>query len=294
MSKKEKNLWQPKTKSNNQFAVMFRQFKRNKLAMAGLIIVLIIILASIFGEHLTPYNYAVQDMTNRFAPVSWQHPCGTDQYGRDLFTRILKGGQISLLVASGSVLLCAIVGVILGSTAAFFGGVYESIVMRCMDILMGIPALLLAVAVSTALGPGVYKSIYAIALAQLANMTRIMYSSTLTVRTQEHLEAARACGASKLRLIFKYIVPNCLAPIIVQVTLRLGVCITMIASLSFIGLGVQPPTPEWGSILNTGKQYIRQYWPMVTFPGIAIALTLISINLVGDGIRDALDPRLKR
>ncbi|MCR4441219.1 MAG: ABC transporter permease [Peptococcaceae bacterium] len=282
-----------KRRSNNQFAVAVRQFKRNKLAMVGLFIFLIVVIACILEQWLTSYDYAKQDLTNRFADLSWQHICGTDQYGRDLFTRILKGGQISLLVATSAVLFAAVVSMILGSTAAFFGGVYESVIMRTIDVLMSIPALLLAAGVSTALGVGVYKSIFAIGLAQVANMTRIMYSSALTVMGQEYLEAARACGASRMRIIFKYVVPNCLAPLIVQVTLRLGICITQIASLSFFGLGVQPPTPEWGSILNEGKLYIRQYWPLVTFPGLAIATTLISVNLIGDGVRDALDPRLK-
>ena len=282
------------TKSNSQLAVAARQFRRNRLAMVALAFLLLIVFACSFEKYLTPYDYDVQNIRNRFAPVSLKHICGTDQFGRDLFTRILKGGQISLLVATCAVMLTAVCGVILGSTAAIFGGVYGNAVMRFMDVLMSIPGMLLAVAVSTALGTGIYKSVYAIALAQLANLTRVMYSSALTIKGQDYLEAARANGASKLRIIFKYVIPNCLAPIIVQVSMRLGTCISMIASLSFIGLGVQPPTPEWGAILNTGRQYIRQYWPMVTFPGIAIALTLICFNLVGDGIRDALDPRLKR
>ena len=288
------NVKRLKVRSNNQFAVAIRQFKRNRLAMFALGFLIIIVLACCFQKYLTPYDYDVQDIKNRFAPISWQHICGTDQFGRDLFTRILKGGQISLLVASCAVLLTAVFGVILGATAAFFGGLYETVIMRLVDVLMSIPGMLLAVAVSTALGTGIDKSVYAIALAQLANLTRIMYSSALTIKGQEYLEAARATGASKLRMIFKYVIPNCLAPIIVQVSLRLGTCISVIASLSFIGLGVQPPTPEWGSILNGGRQYIRQYWPMITFPGIAIAITLICFNLVGDGVRDALDPRMKR
>lgn len=282
------------SRRNGQFAVAIRQFRRNKLAMAGLLILVIIVLACIFQGVLTPYDYAKQDILSKFAPVSLEHLCGTDQYGRDLFTRILKGGQISLLVATCAVVLAAVVGAILGASAAFFGGVVETVIMRIVDILMSIPALLLAAAVSTALGTGIYNSIFAIGLAQVANMTRIMYSSALSIKGQEYFEAARACGASKTRMILKYVLPNCLAPLIVQMTLRLGICISQIASLSFFGLGVQPPTPEWGSILNQGKLFIRQYWPIVTFPGIAIALTMISVNLVGDGVRDALDPRLKK
>lgn len=281
-------------KKNNQFAVAFRQFKRNKLAIAGLIMLIIIILACAFDWLLTPYDYAKQDLAHRFANLSPEHIFGTDQYGRDIFARILKGGQISLVIAAMAVLLTAAISMIMGASAAFFGGMYETVVMRIVDTFMSIPSLLFAAGVSTALGPGLWKSVIAIGLAHVAHMTRIMYSSALTITSSEYLEAARACGASKIRIVFKYVVPNCVAPLIVQISLRLGSCITQIASLSFLGLGVQPPTPEWGSILNEGRLFIRQYWPLVTFPGLAIALTLISVNLIGDGVRDALDPRLKR
>jgi len=280
-----------KKRRNGQFAVAISQFKRNKLAMIGLTILIVIALACIFQGVISPYDYAEQNITERFAPVSLEHLCGTDQYGRDIFTRILKGGQISLIVAISAVCFAGVVGATLGATAAFFGGAYETVVMRIIDILQSIPGLLLAAGISTALGSGLYNSVIAIGLAQVANLTRIMYSSSLSIKGQEYLEAANSYGASKMRMIFKYVIPNCLAPLIVQMTLRLGICISQIASLSFFGLGVQPPTPEWGSLLSAGKQFIRQYWPIVTFPGIAISLTMISVNFIGDGVRDALDPR---
>ena len=283
-----------KKRRNGQFAVAISQFKRNKLAMIGLTILIVIALACIFQGVISPYDYAEQNITERFAPVSLEHLCGTDQYGRDIFTRILKGGQISLIVAISAVCFAGVVGATLGATAAFFGGAYETVVMRIIDILQSIPGLLLAAGISTALGSGLYNSVIAIGLAQVANLTRIMYSSSLSIKGQEYLEAANSYGASKMRMIFKYVIPNCLAPLIVQMTLRLGICISQIASLSFFGLGVQPPTPEWGSLLSAGKQFIRQYWPIVTFPGIAISLTMISVNCIGDGVRDALDPRMKR
>ena len=283
-----------KKRRNGQFAVAISQFKRNKLAMIGLTILIVIALACIFQGVISPYDYAEQNITERFAPVSLEHLCGTDQYGRDIFTRILKGGQISLIVAISAVCFAGVVGATLGATAAFFGGAYETVVMRIIDILQSIPGLLLAAGISTALGSGLYNSVIAIGLAQVANLTRIMYSSSLFIKGQEYLEAANSYGASKMRMIFKYVIPNCLAPLIVQMTLRLGICISQIASLSFFGLGVQPPTPEWGSLLSAGKQFIRQYWPIVTFPGIAISLTMISVNFIGDGVRDALDPRMKR
>lgn len=284
-----------RTRKNGQFSLAVRQFKRNKLAMVGLCIMLVIILASVFADVIAPYDYAKQNVRDKFAdPFTMQHILGTDNYGRDLFSRILKGGQISLIVAISAVAFAACVGAVLGASAAFFGGWYETLVMRIVDIFQSIPALLMAAAISTALGTGTANSILAIGIAQIANMTRIMYSSALSIRNQEFFEAARSYGASRMRQVMKYVIPNCLAPLIVQMTLRLGICISQIASLSFFGLGVRPPTPEWGSLLSAGKQFIRQYWPIVTFPGIAISLTMISVNLIGDGVRDALDPRMKR
>lgn len=283
-----------KKQKNGQFAVAVRQFKRNKLAVIGLVILAVTVLVCVFGELISPYNYAKQDLMNAFAKLSWRHPFGTDQFGRDLLARILKGGQISLVIATASVLVAALISMTLGATAAYFGGAYETCVMRFMDMLQSIPALLLAAGISTALGTGLWKSVIALAISRVAHMTRVMYSTSLTAVGEEYLEAARACGASKMRMVFKYIVPNCIAPLIVQITMQLGTCITQIASLSFLGLGVTPPTPEWGSILNEGRAYILQYAPTIVFPGIAIALTLISVNLIGDGLRDALDPKLKR
>lgn len=280
--------------ANGQFTLAVRQFKRNKLAMVGLCIMIVIILASVFADVIAPHDYAQQTVSNKFADLSAEHIMGTDNFGRDIFSRILKGGQISLVVAISAVAFAAICGAVLGASAAFFGGWYETLVMRLIDVFQSIPALLLAAAVSTALGTGTVNSIFAIGIAQIANMTRIMYSSALSIRNQEFFEAAHSYGASRMRQVMKYVIPNCLAPLIVQMTLRLGICISQIASLSFFGLGVRPPTPEWGSLLSAGKQFIRQYWPIVTFPGIAISLTMISVNLIGDGVRDALDPRMKR
>lgn len=283
-----------KKKKNGQFSVALQQFKRNKPAVVGLVIFAIIALSCIFSKWIAPYDYAAMDLGNTFAKLSWNHIFGTDQFGRDLLSRILKGGQISLVIAFASVLVAAFISMTLGASAAYFGGVYETCVMRLVDTLQSIPSLLLAAGISTALGSGLWKSVIALAVSRIGHMTRIMYSSSLSTVGEEYLEAARACGASRGRMVFKYIIPNCIAPMIVQITMQLGTCITQIASLSFLGLGVKPPMPEWGSILNEGRAYILQYTPTVLFPGIAIALTLISVNLIGDGLRDALDPKLKR
>ena len=283
-----------KRKSNSRLSVTWRQFRRNKLAMVGIVVFMILVLLCLLSDFITPYDYKKQDLLHSFAKLSWAHPMGTDNFGRDLLTRLLKGGQISLLVGIASVALSATVGAMLGCTAAYFGGWYETLVMRIVDILMSIPALLLATAIATALGTGIINSVIAIAMASLANITRMMYSTALTVKNQEYLEAARATGASHLRCIFKYVLPNCMSSLIVMVSLRFGTAITQIASLSFLGLGVLPPTPEWGSILNAGRAYIRSYAPIVIFPGLFIAVTLICVSFIGDGLRDALDPRLKR
>ena len=283
-----------KKKSNGQFAVAMRQFRKNKLAIIGLIGFLLIVLLCMNADWITPYDYAKQEVMNKFASLSWAHPFGTDNFGRDLLTRLLKGGQISLLVGFCAICIGAAVGSILGCSAAYFGGKYETVVMRIMDIFMSMPALLMAAAISTVLGTGVWKSVIAIAIAQIASMTRIMHSTALTVAGADYLEASRALGASKAREIFRHVFPNCLPSMVVQFAMRFGNCVTSVASLSFLGLGVTPPTPEWGSILNAGKQFIRSYPPIVIFPGLMIALTLICVNFIGDGLRDALDPRMKK
>lgn len=283
-----------RSKSNSQLSVAVRQFRRNKLAMIGLCVFIVVLLLCIFAEQLTPYDYAAIEPRNRFAPLSGEHPMGTDNLGRDLLTRLLKGGQISFLVAICSVVIGAAVGAALGCTAAYLGGWYEVIIMRIVDILMSIPALLMATAIATALGTGIFNSIIAISIASIASLTRMIYSTALTVKGQEYIRAARSYGASHLRCVFKYVLPNCAAPLIILACMRFGTAITQIASLSFLGLGVLPPTPEWGSILNAGKSFIREYPPIVIAPGIFIAIVMICVNFIGDGLRDALDPKQKR
>ncbi len=294
MGETGKNIRTRRKQKNGQFAVAFRQLKRNRLAVAGLCVLFLIILLCLNESWLTPYEYDALSMKDRFQPPSWEHPFGTDEFGRDLLTRVLRGGQISLVIGLISVLLGCAMGSILGCSAAYFGGWYEQIVMRICDILMSMPALILAAAVATVLGTGVWKSVMAVSIAQVATFTRLMHSTALSIRGQEYLEAARAWGASRSRQIFKYLLPNCLPTLIVQLTMRFGNCITSVANLSFLGLGVQPPTPEWGSILNAGREFVRSNWEVVTFPGIVFVVTMLSVNLFGDGLRDALDPRLKR
>lgn len=279
---------------HSQWRDVMRRLMRDKLAVVGLVIVVVLIFITLFAKVIAPYDYSAQDLTNKFQMPNAEHIMGTDNYGRDLFSRILVGGQISLLVALIAVVLALVVGGVLGATAGYFGGIYEVIVMRLLDILMAIPGLLLAVAVSAALGTGTMNTALAVSIGSIPSSARILRATVLTIREQEYVEAARATGSTDLRIIMKHILPNTLAPLIVDTTLRIGGCIMQISGLSFVGLGVQPPTPEWGSILSSGREYVRDFWPLVIFPGAAIMLTMFGFNVLGDGLRDALDPKLKQ
>ena len=282
------------TKGHSQWKDTIHRLFRNKLAVVGLVIVVVIVFGVVFAGVLSPYDYDAQDYGSRFMLPCAEHLFGTDNFGRDLFTRILYGGRISLLVALLSLVISTVIGVFLGATAGYFGGKYEVIVMRLMDIIMAIPGLLLAVAISAGLGTGIFNTALAISIAGIPPSVRMLRATVLQIRDEEYVEAARATGASDMRIIFHHVLPNTIAPLIVDSTLRIGINILQISSLSFVGLGIQPPTPEWGSILSAGRAYIQDFWPLITFPGIAIMLTLLGFNLLGDGLRDALDPRLKR
>ena len=278
----------------SQFQETWKRLRRNKLAIIGMIIVLLLILMAVFADVIAPYDYMDQDPTARLEFPSKEHLLGTDNYGRDLLTRIIYGGQISLLVAIMAVGIALVIGGFLGATAGYFGGWYEVVIMRLMDILMAIPGILMAVSISAALGNGIFNTALAISVGGIPSYARIVRATVMSIRGQEYVEAARALGCRNMRIIFRQILPNTLSPIIVDTTLRLGMNILQISSLSFIGLGVQPPMPEWGSIMANGRTYIRDFYPLVTFPGVAIMLTLFGFNLFGDGLRDALDPKLKR
>lgn len=281
-------------RKRSQMRDVWRRLRRNKLAMVGLAMIVVLVLAAVFADLVAPYNYTAQDLTNTFARPSPAHPMGTDDYGRDILSRVIYGGRISLLVAILAIGMGLVVGGLLGVSAGFLGGKYDGFVMRLMDVLMAIPGFLLAVCVSAALGSGVFNTAVAIAIGCVPGYARLMRALVLSIRDQEYVEAARVCGESNFNIMIKEIVPNTLSPIIVETTLRIGACILMISSLSFIGLGVQPPEAEWGSMLSAGRQYIRSHWHLVTFPGLAIMVTLFGFNLFGDGLRDALDPRLKQ
>ena len=290
MVRKAKHMEETLLKKRSQMRDIWRRFKSNKLAMVGLVIVVVIVLSAVFADVITPYEYSARS-SDRLVFPCLAHPFGTDNYGRDLLSRVIYGGRISLLVSLLGLLISVGIGSVLGATAGYFGGPYETIVMRLMDIIMAIPGTLMAVAVSALLGNGVVNTAIAVSVGGIAPSARMLRATVLTIRDQEYVEAARARGSGNFRIIIRQILPNTLSPLIVDSTLRIGTNIMMISGLSFIGLGVQPPTPEWGSILNTGREFITTFWPMITFPGIAIMLTMFGFNVMGDGLRDALDPR---
>lgn len=283
-----------KAASNSQLLDVWKRFRRNKLAMVGMSIALALVLVAIFADVIAPYGVADIDPSIKLQLPSLAHPLGTDNYGRDLLTRIIYGARVSLLISLLSLCFSLVIGIGFGATAGYFGGMYESVIMRLTDILMCIPGILLAVCISTLLGVGVVNTAVAIALAGVAPCIRMIRATVLQIRGQEYVEAARATGSTNLRIIFKQILPNTLSPLIVDSTLRIGGNILQISGLSFVGLGVRPPTAEWGSIMSAGREFITTFWPMITFPGIAIVLTVFAFNVMGDGLRDALDPRLKQ
>ena len=272
----------------------WKRLRRNKLAMVGLVIVAILLVSTVFASVIAPYDPNEQNFAERFSYPSLKHLFGTDNYGRDIFSRVLYGGRISLLISVFSIGVSFMIGSFLGAFAAYMGGTVETVIMRLFDILMSIPSLLLAATIQAALGSGLFNTGIAIAIGMMPGMARMMRSAVITVKGQEFIEASRAVGSSHLRVILVHLIPNTLAVVIVNATLMLGAAILQISSLSFIGLGISPPTPEWGSMLSAGRAYIRDFWPIVTFPGLAIMATLFGFNLLGDGLRDALDPKLKK
>ena len=268
--------------------------KKNHYLRVGLVMTALITLLAVVGAFWTPYEPTAIAGGAKFAAPSLGHLFGTDNFGRDLLSRLIYGGRISLLVSFFSVALSVGIAVILGVTVGYFGGMYDNIVMRILDIFMAIPGMMLAISISAALGPGLINTGIAISIGGIPPFARQLRASVMLVREEEFVEASHAFGASHWRIMFKHILPNTLAPIIVQISLRLGENILSIAGLSFIGLGVMPPTPEWGNILSSGREFISVYWPLITFPGILIGLTMLAFNLLGDGLRDAMDPRLKQ
>lgn len=282
-----------KPKKTSQFKQVWKRLRKNKLALVGLGIIIVLILIAIFADFIAPYSFDEQNLQATLQFPSSKHIFGTDEFGRDIFSRIVFGSRISFQVGFIAVSIAVILGGILGAMAGYYGGIIDNIIMRAMDMLLAIPQILLAIAIVAALGPGLVNLMIAVGISSIPGYARIVRASVLSIKDQEFVEAARAAGSSNTRIIFKHIIPNVMAPIIVQATLGVALAILTAAGLSFIGLGISPPTPEWGSMLSGGRGYIRDYWYMTLFPGLAIVITIFGLNVLGDGLRDALDPRLK-
>ncbi|MGL4538153.1 MAG: nickel transporter permease [Cetobacterium sp.] len=283
-------------KKRSQWAELWKNLKRNKMALLGLVIIVIIVLLAIFADQIANYDQVVikQNLRMRLKPPSAQHWLGTDEFGRDIFARLVHGARVSLKVGILAVGIAIAIGGFLGAVAGYYGGKLDNIIMRIMDIFLAVPSILLAIAIVSALGPNLLNLMIAVSISSIPRYARIVRASVLSIRDQEFIEAARAIGANDARIICRHIIPNSLAPVIVQGTLGVAGAILSTAGLSFIGLGIQPPAPEWGSMLSGGRQYLRYAWWVTTFPGVSIMITILSLNLLGDGLRDALDPRLKQ
>lgn len=283
-----------RNKKQSQFSIVMNRLKRNKMAMLGLIVITLMVLASIFAPLIAPYGYEQQDLYHIFQGPSAQHIFGTDNLGRDIFSRLLYGGRQSLKIGIVSVAIAATLGIIFGSAAGFYGGRVDNILMRILDIFQAVPGLLLSIAVATTLGPGINNAMLAIGITTVPGYARMARASVMRVRGMEYIEAATAINATDFRIIIKHVLPNAISPLIVQITMGVASSILAAASLSFMGLGAQPPLPEWGAMLTAGRTYMRDYPYLCIIPGMVIMAAVLSLNMLGDGLRDALDPRLKQ
>lgn len=271
-----------------------RRLVRNRKAVVGLAVLLLIALSALFAPQIATHDPTEQVLAKRLAKPSAQHLLGNDDLGRDIFSRIVYGGRISLRIGFLSVGLALLMGGLIGLTAAYYGGWWDTLVMRVVEVLQAIPSLLLAIAIVASLGPGLNNVMIAVGIGAIPSYARVARASVLSLKELDYVQAARALGATDGRIMFRHILPNILSPVIVQVTLGLATAILAAAGLSFLGLGAQPPSPEWGAMLSQSRAFIRLAHHVVTFPGLAILLTVLSLNMVGDGLRDALDPRAKQ
>jgi peptide/nickel transport system permease protein len=271
----------------------WRRLGRNVGAMLGVVLLATVVILAVLAPFIAPFDPYALDVMNKFRPPSAMNLMGTDDLGRDLFSRVLIGTRISFQVAGEVLLLAAGIGVVLGLVAGFRGGLLDEVVMRLADIFFAFPSFLLAMALVAAMGPGIENAIIAIGIAWWPRYARLLRAQVLTIRARPFVEAARCLGASDLRLMVAHILPNCIAPIIIQVTMDAGAAILTTAGLSFVGLGAAPPMAEWGSMVAQGRGYITNYWWVPTFPGLAIAVTVGGYMFLGDGLRDLWDPQLR-
>ncbi|HCL21021.1 MAG TPA: ABC transporter permease [Oscillibacter sp.] len=282
-----------KSKKTNQMKEIWRRFRKSKTAMLGLCLLIFVLCIAIFADVITPYENAISQSANRLDGPSAAHIFGTDELGRDLFARIVHGSRYSLLIGVSTSVLALVIGGLLGAIAAYYGGWVDNIIMRLTDVVMTVPPILLSLAVVAALGGSLRNLLIAITISCVPSMLRLVRSVVLGVVDEDYIEAARSYGASDMRIILKYVIPNALGPIIVTTTMNVANMILSAAGLSFLSLGVQPPAPEWGALLSDAKTYMFTAPHLLYIPGIFIVIAALSFNLAGDGLRDALDPKLK-
>lgn len=293
--RKTKQLEELASHRQNGAKEVWHRMKKNKPAMIGLVVIVILMLAAIFADVIADFDTLVvaQNPMNRLAKPSAEHWFGTDGFGRDIFARIVHGTRSSLFIAFVTTAVSSLAGGILGSLSGYYGGKVDNIIMRIIDTIMCLPPMLFSLTIVSALGTSMKSLIIAVSVTMTPYFTRVMRAAILTVVGTDYVEAARSSGSGDARIILRHIIPNAIGPVIVQATMSLSFMIMLAAGLSYIGLGVQPPTPEWGAMLSEGREFMRYATHVVAFPGLAIVISSLSLNLLGDGLRDALDPRLK-
>jgi len=281
-------------KSRGMARTILSTFARNRTALLGVIVIVALSLAAVFAPLISPADPLHMDFDALMQPPSMDHPAGTDSLGRDNLSRIIWGGRVSLQVGVLSMVIATVIGVSAGLAAGYYGRWIDTIIMRIVDAILAFPALLLAILMVAVLGPSLRNAMFAIAVAFIPSFARVTRANTLSIREKEYVEGARAIGASATRIMLRTILPNTMSTVIVQVSLGMSYAILIEAGLSFLGLGIQPPTPSWGYMLATGREFITLAWWLTTFPGLAIFVTVLSWNFIGDGLREALDPRQQR
>ncbi len=282
-----------KPKKQTRLHEIWVQLRRNKLAVVSMFVLIALVLVAVLAPVLAPYYYDDQNVANKYAKPSAEHPLGTDKLGRDILSRLIYGTRASLTMGIVAVLIGGLIGIIIGAISGYYGNWVDNLMMRLLDIYQAIPMFLLCVALAAILGASLRNAIIALGLGIVPGYARIMRASVMTVRETEYIESAKSINCGVFRIITKHIIPNAIGPMIVQLTMGVGSCILSGAALSYIGLGVQPPTPEWGSMISEARAVMRQYPTHAIFPGICIMIAVLACNLLGDGLRDALDPRLK-
>jgi peptide/nickel transport system permease protein len=285
---------QERVAAGGELADLWRRLRRNRAAIVGAAIVALFVFVAGLAPLLIPFNPIQGNLGDRLQPPSSAHWLGTDELGRDILSRILFGARISLEIQIVAVLLALVIGVILGAVGGYLGGYVDNLIMRAMDVLLAFPSIFLALAIIAALGTGLFNLMLAAGIASVPQFARIVRGSILSLKEREFVEAALALGSGSNRIMFRHLLPNCLAPIIVQSTLRMATVLLTASGLSFLGLGVQPPTPEWGAMLSNARSYLIVAPHVATIPGLAIMVVVVGFNLFGDGLRDTLDPRLRQ